>query len=165
MRSGGLSRKALSSRLSSRETCRRSVGCPQLRARGRCRRGWSVQCGQTGVCCTAAGRDTGGTEMNTRCETSRGRPVFCESCFTRVWTHVVWISLDLHEGWVLQHPQLRGGDSPVLPHWHCSSSWCWRRCQGLITWILDIPNYLQNNNWFISLPLPREEVRHLMNGF
>lgn len=53
---------------------------------------------------------------------------------SRRLTHSVWVSLDLHEGRVLQHPQLRRGDGPVLPHGHSSGSRCSRRSQGFVTW-------------------------------
>lgn len=81
MHSGGLSRKALSGRLSSQETCRRSVGCPQLRARDHCRRGWSVQCGQTGVCCTAVDRDQGDRNEHKLWNITRTSH-FPKTCFT-----------------------------------------------------------------------------------
>lgn len=74
----GLSHKALSARPSSQGTCRRSAGCPQPRGVGRCRRGWSVQCGQTGVCCTASGqKQKRKMWLNSRTSAANQNMTFC----------------------------------------------------------------------------------------
>lgn len=39
---------------------------------------------------------------------------------SKMLTHSVGVSLDLHEGRVLQHSEFTGGDGPVLPHGHGS---------------------------------------------
>lgn len=38
----------------------------------------------------------------------------------KMLTHSVRVSLDLHEGRVLQHAEFTGGNGPVLPHRHGS---------------------------------------------
>lgn len=39
----------------------------------------------------------------------------------------------LHEGGVLEEPELGGGDGAVLPDRHGRGGW-WERSQGLVTW-------------------------------
>lgn len=49
-----------------------------------------------------------------------------------VVTYRILISRDLHEGGVLQHAQLRGGNGAILPHWHGGSCWGQRRRHWLV---------------------------------